>query len=332
MAIWRTTIFVERWPGSPREAFANDRSVAERVYDVAPYTARVKAVEDFIGFATVLTKNGGKYVHRQTPHYHPDWTDEYNNYFLYATEVSSIEGIATPITAGQTFPNLKEPGVDVSNYLKARLTVKYESLTYDILEDNQVAADSFGNPDESALTRYVTPTWKPQADYLTLPTGTYYFVGLAGPVAVSRGIGKILVNYDVSLKWHLVPPACVGTTLVNPALTTPSIDLALGKVNKADCFGYKKGTLLLLAAEIERRRSPLGDRIYDITYRFKFFNPTGSGNVGHQFILRPEDNPATWREVVTSNANPPVTNLVAQTAGVNPYDYADMLALFRVPS
>src|SRR5262249_47194285 len=88
---------------------------------------------------------------------------------------------------------------------------------------------------EATLARYVTFEPGPGAEYLTLPTGGFKFVGpLEGgnPASVQGGPGKIVPNYDLSLTWHLVPRAAVGSVLLNRGLQNPSIDLCLGNVNR----------------------------------------------------------------------------------------------------
>lgn len=247
---------------SPIERLENDASSVIRVFDV-DYLTRYRAAQDFLGYALIGTQsNGSHYLSRFTPmpyvqfpiggsspedgaiqwSYNPGFT-RIGQPFLHAVRVSRIEPFGIPDSSDPNFPNplaqaatgiQLNPGIKMIDGLdppaavfkKARMTVEFESLTYDIMTDDEMVAygavSPTGNyPDESYLLRYVTPLSHPSAKYITLPNQFFKYVQIPPnpkPIPIESSPGKILPEYDLSYTWHQVPAEAVPSVTVNPNL------------------------------------------------------------------------------------------------------------------
>ncbi len=230
---------------------------------------------------------------------------------LYPVSVDSIEGVSP-----QDFDDN-----DVYVYERANITLSYESVTYNLLEDGEI--DVFAsllavNPSEATTQRFVTRIYQPSAEALTLPHGSFKWVGEGSeqtniPVLGSHAI--IISTAEVHYIWHAVPgrPSALKTHL--------------GTVNNAIFDNFAAGTLLLLAAEYKPYREITGKRVADITYKMKHFsaivpgsNETGQtkGQLynperGHNFFLQyfsgsstePKYRQLTHNGISTSNITSP---------------------------
>lgn len=104
-------------------------------------------------------------------------------------------------------------------------------------------------------------------------------------------------------------------------------------------------SMLLTGAAITPIRSAIGDRLYRMSYRFKYlapphaptpttngYAPGGSpGNQGiyYQGLPAASTQPGYYEVTTAADGS---TNFVAQAQGVSIYDFADMRTLFRVPA
>lgn len=327
-AVWRQTHFRElvKEPASPRFRFKNDATECERNI-LVDWGGLPQAAHDFLGFPLILGSPGNPYLSRVTPHTFPEVQDLSGSPYLYCTQFTSAAPWGIPLGANSdvTQPAAMRSVNNVAVYRYARVQLLYETLTYNVKEDSQITQTA-GVPDESNLERYVTKVVRPAASYLTLPPGAFKMVTSGTPAAPGQP-GRITPGYDVDITWHQVPEAAVGMKLINPGLANPSVDLALGCVNSASALGSPAGTVLLTAAEARPIRSALGMRLFDVHYRFRVFNPSGS--VGHNHVYWPGPTPAPgYYEVSTDGA----TNLVSQTPWKSIYNFANFALLFRVPT
>ncbi len=344
MALFDNAIsYVEHIPGSPEERIEQDGSSATRVLDVN-WSDRQSAARYILGYPEVVRATS-YYISRNLPLPHPAWVNPTTGYpFLWATKIPRIQGIGRVGVPG-TSQKLTNGLGDVAIYKTARMTVHHETLTYDILADNDplMPKDANGWPDESSLKRYVTKKVFPAAQYITLTTGSCKYA--ANPVAnpllpCANGLGKMLVNFNVSLTWHQIPDSAIPCSLFSTnsiAAGQGNIELSLGRINKAAFAGFNKGTLLLMACDIKPLRSPHADRLYDITYMFKYFEPNDialalpDGTHGtHTHVFRPPPPGSgsvagIWTEVSSDGA----VNLSTQTRGKSLYDWADFTLLFK---
>jgi hypothetical protein len=324
---------------SPKFSFSDERSFASRVIDV-PWASWPRFVQDVLGYSIATKYNpvagtgnsGLPFISRVIPWSIPFDNRSKQSRWLWASRVD-VEGIGAPSSG--TWYELS--GRDqIAYYGQARCRISYETRTYDIVRDPQGG----GSYDESDLTRYVTKYMKPQGEFLYLDGAAYYYGTGAGTTAtpISRGVNKTLISYNLSITWHKIPVDGVPTAFLNPEKSNRAIDVCLGKVNNATFAGCEKGTLLLLSVEFKPFVGALGDRYYDITYYFKFFNPTtekrNDNSVGHQHVFRPFKTPG-WYEALAGDIGKNLataalpTNFVARTKGVNIYDWADFGYLFR---
>lgn len=280
--------------------------------------------------------DGYAFVGRYVPWSFPIRNSSKNDRFLYASSVE-IEGRGVPDNSSQIENDGTESKDSIAVYKHARFTIQFDTRMYDIMDDETFIGATQKVVDESLMLRYVTKIYRPQGEFLHLDGNAYFYGGIRPAKALTRGVNKTIISYNLSLTWHFIPAEAVPSTFLNFDAPNLAIDNCLGRINDRDFHGCKKGTLLLMAAEIKPQVSAFGNRTYDITYMFKFLNPSGfdmggSGNaVGHNHIFRPFA-PSGWYEAVSSSAlatavNP--TNFIAQTENVNIYNFANFRMLFR---
>lgn len=264
-SLWTATVGVEQIlytelvrDGSPTFNVENDATTLTRQILVL-WDSLNTAKKAFLGYSTVQGQGGAQqWVSRNVPDASALFSNGSGGPYLYATKLSG-QGYGMPPDAATD--GIHDPATDSPVYRYAKLEVMYETLTYDVLSDDQMVdngwyfIDQNGNkqPDESTLARYVTFELHPGSEYLTLPQGGFRFVGPTipgvdgGPPApspVQGGPGKIVSNYDCSLTWHLVPRDCVGSLLINPGLKNPPIDQCLGCVNSLSFPNQENGAML----------------------------------------------------------------------------------------
>lgn len=326
------------------------------------------AVLDLLGYPVLVQRNPsgvgtGWYVQRYVPWFFPFWSIQTPFKkpapFLWCSryKVSPVSMASDLIT---------EDLLLVHRYDLAKVEATFETLSYDILDDVEMVnanyVDGYGNPDESSLARYVTRLPKPGASYQTLPPGSLVFVsgnGSGGVVTVPGSPGRLEIYADLQLTWQRVPTEAIGLGLINPviAATTlnamqqpvryvPPIEDCLGSVNVTDFAGCKKGTLLLSAVVLKPIQSPLGMRLWDVDYVFRWLKAQSYGQLtidgltdyvyGHNLILR-VDFPSGGKtylgydEVVGKQFGGSNALLTNPVDGVNPLNWREFRSLFRVP-
>lgn len=347
-------------PAGPEFTFKNDGTTATRTI-IVPW-ADIKNMWQFLGKAFVVTGEGGsQYLSRWNPWFVAGFVDSESKNYLYATQITRCSPWGVPPRDANGWSNMKDE-FGVAAYKFAKMAVHFETLPWDVCEDSELPKDDHDNPDESSLQRYVVKIVKPSGQYLTLPSGSFkasipgsYANGDHQTAVVPGTPGRIVAKFDLALTWCLVPEACVGTRLINP-LRQPIIEQQMGLVNKSTFAGCPPGTLLLTAATIKPIRSPNGDRIYDIEYRFSFFLPITGGQqhgdppttldaiagAGHQFLYLPQFSlatvpgspPASYFECsVDGQSNISITAGINELGlpGRNIFDWAEFADLFRVP-
>jgi hypothetical protein len=326
MATWRRTTFTEVPSDSPRLSFSEDGSTCVRKF-LVPWSSVANAVEDFLGYASVIANPAGggspnnAYISRTTPHAMPGFFQPSMLPFLYATKITSIEGKGH--NAGRAAGTIKSN--DVTTYDQALLTVVYESLTYDVLDDTDPdIIGTTGFPDESNLTRFVTILPKSNSQYLSLSKGNFKWVGgTTNNTPVLFPPGKIITNWDLMFRWHGVPIEAVASQSVNPDYTASScfIDAAFGRVNATAFAGYDPGTLLLLGAPMTPHRSATGRRTYDIDFLMKWFKP------GHHKIFgQTAANTVGFLEISSDGSAHAINGSTPD--GVHVYDVYEFSKLF----
>lgn len=294
-------------PGSPTESYKGQVYTVQRVFDVA-WGDRWSFVLGLLGDSSYVTDAAapyGAYVKRFTPSGYstalfgagsaPHW--------MYPTSVDSIE----PLGADMGYD-----ADDVATYTRgdaahagARITVTYEGTHYKVFTDSDMlnrnyfqidptsgVADESGLGqffvDESLLVRYCSVFVQPTAEYLSLPFSAAKWVeindtpGNRDPSAARNGVppmgtyvgapvtnsvGRLIPSTEVNIIWHMAPK-------VPSAMYT-----GIGSVNAFqfkdpyDRFDAPPGTMLLTNAELKPYRWIGGKYLFDVSYKFKFFNP-----------------------------------------------------------
>ena len=188
-ANWRGIDYVEHVPGSPLEVLENDNVRVQRIFD-CDWTDRQTFADKLLGYPEIKTSSGGvKYISRLTPHFHEDFLNASGQKWIFATKVTRIEGIGFRSKSSE----------DIAAYETARLTLMYESVTYEVLEDADVKIADV--PDESSLRRYVTRTLRPYSEFLTTRPGTLKWVPDAAPMNFGAAAATVYAPGDL----HLAP-------------------------------------------------------------------------------------------------------------------------------
>ena len=336
---------------SPQGSFGLDQASNVRVYDVA-WEHLQGAVVYFLGSQSVKDAAGVRWISRDVPHHDRDWgvyvpagaqdMARKDQPYLYGSGLD-YQGWAVnefnPPGAGR----MQTPQ-GTARYRIARLRVRYETRTYEILSDKQMIDGGFvlgGVPDEATLKRYITILPRPKGTYIQVPAGPppndgMKFVPGGQPVG-PPGPGKIQCTADLQIIHHLLPEHAVPSILVNPALLASgnlgAIDKAIGKVNSAPLLGNEPGTLLYLPPEFVPRRGPRGERLWDVHHMIERarFTPAVAPRLyaGHNFVLRRQDDGTLrYQEVSANGATLADTST---TEGLHIYDAVDLLPCFRPP-
>jgi hypothetical protein len=285
MATFRGVKFKER-PGSPDESYSNGQAVIRRTFDVA-WSDRWKFITSMIGFPINLVTP----LQRETPPSYPVETFNGSNW-LFPVALDKCEGVGPPFSDG-----------DIARYQFARVTIRYESLTYKVAED-EASGDEGGS---GVPSRFVTKTSQPSAEYLTLPQGGFKWENSNVPVTGGRGqiVPSSLINYT----WHQVPA-------LPDAVTSGKY---VGTVNDAIFDKYAKGTLLCTGIDSKPYRAINGMLVYDVTFRLKYYEPQGNGK-GHNYFFRYTGANLTF-EKLTIGGN---------IGGVTVYPKQDFSKLFSI--
>lgn len=332
---------------SPQVSLEVDRSTATRVVDVA-WGERWQFATAVVGSARLgVARDGKAAIIRIAPWRFPRPAFGSGLGWLWATKVS-FRGVGTPTLGDQECVEGANNEAE-AKYELARCTIVYETRSYDILSDEEHYVRHGQSLDEASLARYVTRTVRPQGEFLSLDGGAFHYAGLTNAKGesptVKRGLNKTIVAYNLSLTWHLVPYEAIPSKFYNTTGPNFALDRCLGCVNNKPFAGLPAGTLMLGAAEIRPAASPLGQRVADVTYFLKFFNPSDTVRghtihqnyvAGHQHIYTPKppaSGEAGWYEVVTDDAlaasSTAPTNFIAQTDEVSIFNWRDFDNLFR---
>lgn len=276
-----TLLTYDEAPDSPQESMSGQVFRSRRSFFM-PWSQRWTFAAWMVGYPALQQDYlGNWWVSRNVPQGYSalDFTGT-NTPFLYASSIESIQGVG------------KITGYDAEStaqYSTARVTVGFETLSHRVFSDGdifstagQLAAalglDStsdtnlgvfaqggvVGGIDEASLVRYVTRFRQPTAEYITLPFGALKWCE-PNPVLTPPGsISKIVAAVELQYVWHQVP---------NIPLAAKQ---AIGTVNDQSFDGYPRGTLLLTSIDLKPYRWFFNSRVWDITYKFKFFSPVGN--------------------------------------------------------
>lgn len=274
------TVFYDEVDKSPRESFSNNNFQVQRTLQ-CKWDDRWLLCLGLLGFPYTLYNlaDGKLYVHRITPAGYQtvdlNALSGGNLTWIYPVSIDSIEGLGKVTSVGAD---------GINNYELARLNVRYETLTYGIKTDQEMVEKGYkvyGTQfvDESKGGRYITRHLQPTAEYLTLPFGAMVWCD-SGKNPITGSNGRIIASQEIMMQWHQVPgiPVALNTHLgaVNHRIF-PYLDTLTDFQDDGSEISYERtyprGTLLLTSIEVKPYRWFKNLRLYDITYKFRYFQP-----------------------------------------------------------
>ena len=263
-------IAYDETPDSPQEMMQANSFRSKRTF-IVPWINRWQFAAVMLGYPVInrsqnFAVDGLYALNRLTPQYYsPIDLDPLATPWLFATSLDGIQGEGKIISYDIQ---------GVAQYSKARISIGFEALTYRVLSDDDminagnVLPHTVGSPDESYMARYITKFRQPTAEYLQLPFGALKWVQPKPLTNVPGGtVGTIQAAQEVSYTWHQVPNV------------PSSVKTQIGTVNSSafDNKQYLRGQLLLTNVEVRPYRWFFNQRLFDITYKFRFFAPSGGG-------------------------------------------------------
>jgi hypothetical protein len=274
---------------SPDESFSREgaRVMRSLWFRDATLARRQAAAESLLGYdITVvgfnLAAEAKTFIRRRSPHGYPASTVSDVNPagvpHLYAQSITRGVGIGTPGWDGVT------GATDWSEY---RFQVLYQSLPYEVLEDDLVLAPSgqplSGLPDEAyhlavngwTATRNVSRHIDESARVVTIPQGYMKYEDASDPnQPVPAGFPVSEFQAVVRYHWWNVPV---------DAYPKAGIVACSNCVNDAEFDGFATDTLLFQSARKTPRRGPLGNRLLDIEYTM-LYRPNVRRNAPNQGV------------------------------------------------
>lgn len=340
-------------PDSPREFVTGGAFKVQRTFQV-PWVLRWNFCMGMLGFPYLDPSVDGSYVvRRSVPIGYRTTTLNFqgngNRPWIYPVSVDQVQPVGRIVGYDQDdFYNEA-----VARYELAWVTISYEALTYAVRSDERMIEEGFYRvplgveavPDEALLGRFVTKHFQPTAEYLTLPFGALKWVDSGtNSVPVTGSHGKIVAAREVMIQWHQVPgiPDATNTHIgsVNDATWPPYAPAQSNYLTQ-----FQRGTLLLTSIDIKPYRWFVGQRLYDITYKFKYFQPQSGADAksdadnppqqvneffGHNHFLRfapgAPDTRLPEYYMLTHNGKRPSPPGNGQAV----YPYKDFRDLFRI--
>lgn len=246
-------------------------------------------------------------ITRYLPMRHPQFP------WLRATRVMDVMGV---VNSGN-ITKYDNNTAGIANWNKTRFKIQFESLPYDVLDEDAISDPLTNEPDEGL--RFVEYRKKFSLEQLQLQGGEYYFYGggtgngipadVAHSAKATTTIGHPISKEFLSWTWHQVPDGAIYD--INRQ--TPNLTAIFGKVNLTEFYGYPAGTLACLPPDIEPHEAPANPanmgkkngglepltennipRIWDVTYNFLYFNP------------QPITSPGAGGLLMTSAGNVPI--------------------------
>ena len=299
--------------GGPQVSIAGDGSRVDRFVQVVPGQMGL-ARRLFVGFSVLKTafKTDGtqvNYIARYLPHGYEDeqHLDPFGRPWLWGRSVERTDAL-----------NVSSVSV-VSGAPRGKLDrahVVYTDRTYDVRADNDPAMmfvpapesppqpNPFGGsaPDEATLNRYITRRYRHISRTITVPRAiakwltepgdkNYDATGLlaVGP-PVMEAMGRSENGIDLEYTHHEVPNnGAIGGNRPEPCVGMETLGRLINTVNKYTFDGiYAPGTLLMLVPDIVEVRNCRGERVFNITHKFRYLPKYDRLGVakGHNALLR----------------------------------------------
>jgi hypothetical protein len=257
---------------SPVESFMINGTTAERTFRVN-WDSRIGFVWWMLGYAETWDDGGTTRLSRLLPQEHPHYPG------LVATKCTRIRGFkwdgndVDDVGGVYQFP---VDGTQISHFDKADVTIQYDHVVYDRVEDGDITTEF----DRYVIRGDVTPG----ADYLQVPGAAFKFYQSAGTTEpdgypVPFNSGRILPSERFVLTWHRVPENVWSPTSglhdFVYGIGSYSSGPAYGAINKTTFYERPAGTVLLEAVRPILLRDPFGIALeWDLEYTFAY-NPRG---------------------------------------------------------
>jgi hypothetical protein len=225
---------------------------------------------------------------RYPPEPHPEYVADDGTSWMYAMEAQLLEGVGVPPTdqsdiakslsssADFTKCSLANPDTFMVQFNLAKVAITYRPVDYFVYKDEDTP-----NTPGGELGRYLTRSASFAGENLPIPGNTFQYVIPGGPTSnpIPEAPPKTFPVAEIEYKWHRVPmPTFFSSTLLN----------AIGTINGTafDNNFWAPETLLFLTPEIKPYRNPIGDYLYDISFKF-LYRPNGHNHLyrggGDQF-------------------------------------------------
>lgn len=299
MAQWRSTAFTEYAPDSPNEKWGPGSTHFIRQLDLfdGTFRGRTQAAYDILGYGVVVaTKdvNFPYYIHRVTPmpapaidptlvvvdpgsKLIPEFVPPDLRQRLYAVGISRTEPLGVPSGVDRGAVPLNTAA---SSYARARLTVEYATLPYQIKEDSSVTNVS-GYPAEGQIlqdlgwnsTRYIARHIQPFNRLLKIPYGVMWTNGKNTKVGIPYREGGANITY----RWMVVP-LDVGPV---PGVNLGRIGRLEGTINSQSFDGFAAGTLLFDTFSTREYQGSFGERLMDVTFQMIYLPHPSTGKSGN---------------------------------------------------
>lgn len=322
--------FSEHVEGSPEESADERQGKNTRTIFVA-WDDRDTAKAAFLGGPILLNNDPatglGGYIERVVPLRYP------TNELLFAQGEPKVEGV------GYRGKTATGTSLAMARYELAKITFKFENVSYPILDDNQLPDGDIGGPSEGAglaagVRRFITKIIHPGGRIFNLNRGFMYVIsdGPLGGRVLPEGLPIYMPFRSIEYHWHQVPLRAIPFKTQQVALRT---------VNDDVFDGSPKECLLLEGCDISPEYlAPNGVKCADVIYRIKeqfnagsYIDPQTLAVVneprpnGHNFIL--------WRWTGTKVAPTPARLLWVRTSsdgtlsGTPPYPSFSFQKLFQ---
>jgi len=308
-----------------QEEFGIDASRATRLF-VGPWITRYDFVQWALGWTFSIpsaTNPGQGQLVRLLPAQHPEFP------WLFAMHVKLVKGLGAwtnnpyvgaqdecgnvatdPVTgyAVNPIPMIcyfdEATGLDTHSCLYA---VDYEAVDYEIRDTSYLP--------NGEMSRWVTKSFTFSSKALSVPSNRLQFADGSGPIP-EPGI-QILGSQEWTYLWRQVPD-----------VPWSAIQNSVGGVNNAPFDGdpgwpsFPTGTMLCLSPETIRHRGPTGRIVWDVAYKFLYFDPNPGGPSGHNYFPKISGSTLTWV----------LGTMDGTTTGQTLYPSVDLTKLFVPPA
>lgn len=372
MLHWRNSNFTEHAPDSPNERWGLGGSSFTRQFDLTDglFLTRLQAAYDLYGYAVVVPNPsppsgtngvGLNYISRVTPMPYPSRTPQN---IIPAPDVPLPAGVLPPdmtnrffaVAGPRTEPLGKPLGTDLlgntgtaANYVRARLTVEFSTLPYQIKNDQQIGVSQYGVADEGAAlargwqnTRYIIRHLEPFSRLIKIPYGMTYSIAYTVPTGGSK-LKPLKVGLPIreggcvaQYTWMRIPLGVGGSV---SGINFGRISSALGTINQFPFDFAAAQTLYFDNFATREYQGYFGEPLVDASFKFVHLpHPSTGNNWGGGTGGGPKAGTLTgWNtvfDIVQDSTGTyqkdyyPVTMSLNATVGQPPFEQSDFSTFF----